>query len=112
MERERMLWVNADRTVMVDTFNDGDTLNVATRENESLTWGPPVECVPEKHVKHPGESGPKERRIIDMDTKGIEIIEQIATDLKISFSDTIERLCKLGLLEHIQSGVTIRIIEL
>ena len=35
------VWVNEARTVLVEMWPDG-TVTVATRENPSDTWGPPV----------------------------------------------------------------------
>jgi hypothetical protein len=41
------LWVNEDRTVLVRQWEDG-TVEVATREHASHTWGPPVTLTEEK----------------------------------------------------------------
>lgn len=44
------LWVNAERTVLVRMWDSG-RVEVATRDHESHTWGPPTvvleETVPE-----------------------------------------------------------------
>jgi hypothetical protein len=41
------LWVNEERTVFVRLWQTG-TLEVATRDNPSETWGPPTVLTEEK----------------------------------------------------------------
>lgn len=41
------LWVNDDRTVFVRLWEDG-SMEVATRDDASCTWGPPVLLTAEK----------------------------------------------------------------
>jgi hypothetical protein len=41
------LWVNKERTVLVRLWANG-TVEVATRETPSHTWGPPTICQEEK----------------------------------------------------------------
>jgi hypothetical protein len=36
------LWVNEERTVLVELWLDTETLTVARRDHPSDTWGPPV----------------------------------------------------------------------
>lgn len=48
-ENTYRLWVNKERTVLVELWTDG-TMTVARRESPSHTWGPPVN-VAEERVK-------------------------------------------------------------
>lgn len=41
------LWVNADRTVLVRLWDSG-RVELATREDSSHTWGPPVALTEER----------------------------------------------------------------
>ena len=41
------LWVNAQRTVMIEMWENGE-VTVATREHPSDTWGPPITMREEK----------------------------------------------------------------
>jgi len=41
------LWVNDERTVMVEVWTNG-TATVATRDHPSHTWGPPTTLAEEK----------------------------------------------------------------
>lgn len=41
---DRLLWVNDESTVMVERYEDGSTIFVATREDSDGIWGPPIAC--------------------------------------------------------------------
>src|SRR5215472_4220686 len=42
-----LIWVNAERTVMVQKYGKDETLYVATRSDPGYTWGPPMACSPD-----------------------------------------------------------------
>jgi hypothetical protein len=49
MPSKYRLWVNPERTIKAELWplKDGEKLFIATRQNESDIWGPPVECAEE-----------------------------------------------------------------
>ena len=40
----RLVWVNPDSTVLIERFEDGSWMNVATRSDSDEVWGPPMRC--------------------------------------------------------------------
>lgn len=48
LDGEMTQWINEERTVLVRTWGDLGTLEVAVREDPGAVWGPPVIVVREQ----------------------------------------------------------------
>jgi hypothetical protein len=47
------IWVNEERTILVTQWDNG-TIQVATRDHPSHTWGPPTTLTEEAQMHNPG----------------------------------------------------------
>lgn len=68
------VYINETRTVLVQTYDGGRTVEVALRETQNQTWGPPVHCEPE------GGSPDGQKPSWEPGTLGTLELEQILMD--------------------------------